>query len=69
MNQERAYRCLGLLLFLAALTSCGLSQRAPSLTSANDQEALICGVDQVPMCERISAFVWGKCQCATASSP
>jgi hypothetical protein len=63
-------KLLGLLLgtlLTSGLFGCADDPRTPTLTSRVDPEALVCPEHEVRYCERISAFVFGRCDCVHES--
>jgi hypothetical protein len=51
----------------ALVTACTGNPRLSLFTSSGNPHTLVCPEGTVEYCERISAFVWGKCDCAAVS--
>ena len=68
MSYLRAMRRASLICFMAPfVVGCASSATYPLWNSSRDPKTLVCAAGQTQFCERLSASVWGKCDCVTAS--
>lgn len=59
---------IAILIFVPTFaTACSTSARVPVLSLRDEPKALVCASGQIQFCERLSGFVWGRCDCVTVS--
>jgi len=64
MNRFKPMLLLG---FTAVLAACASDPGLPVLTSSQDPDALVCAIGEMQYCERLSAYVWAKCECISVA--
>jgi hypothetical protein len=53
---------------VATLAACGSTAHISPFVAGDGPEGIVCKDTEVQLCERLSAFQWGRCECAASGA-